>query len=259
MQPLIRVPENYTEFLYWVKERTESFWRTDPADTTLDFKCEPWIHGAKWQGLTDTEIDQIEKKYAIRFSPAHREFLRILHTIDRKEVMEYKETFEEDAPIQKMQRPFFYNWLTDDQEIKERFEWPYETILSDILGVNDTWQEAWGPRPKTPEEQTTLFSQWYHTAPPLIPITSHRFSLSAPDLPDAPILSVYGSDIIVYGWNFRHYLLNELVEHLNLCELVYDEEDQCHYAETLQEIKAINEWERAHADTNRIPVWKEML
>lgn len=217
----LKIPEDYIEFLYWVKERTEKFWSKNPATSEDDFVCEDWAYGAKWIGLSDSEIETIESRYGVKFSPEHRMFLKILHSIDRKEIIEYTETFDEDAEVKIEHIPFFYNWLSDEQEIQNRLNWPYRTIFEDVTGANKVWLESWGQiRPKSDKEKERLFSEWFNQAPRVIPIKGHRFVVN--DVKDAPVLSIYGSDIIVYGWNIRHYLLNELKDHLNLLELVYD-------------------------------------
>jgi hypothetical protein len=256
---MIRIPENYIDFLYWVKETTESFWGKNPDNTTDDFACEEWIYGAKWIGLKDDEIDKIEKKYSIKFSQEHRAFLKILHTIDRKETIEYEETIDGNSKITIEKRPFFYNWQEDDTEIKERLKWPYRTILQDVLGANQVWLKSWGTKPESNDDKTNIFLSWFNKTPRLLPVRSHRFAVSDSNLTDKPILSVWGSDIIVYGWNFRHYLLNELKEHLGLLELIYDEEDECYYSEYIKELQYVNKHEYALSKEKDIPFWKEMI
>ena len=205
--------------------------------------------------MKDEQIDALEKKYAIKFMPEHREFLKILHTIDRKERLEHKN----DGEIIIEERPFFYNWLTDEEEIREKFEWPYRTILEDILGANKVWLKSWGKRPASDEDKEAIFSTWFNKTPKLLPLTSHRFLVSDLNLEDRPVLSIWGSDIIVYGWDLRLYLLNELSGYLDITEQVYYEEYQCYYAESIKEIKEINE--KAHLDSVQkdIPYWKEMI
>jgi len=69
--------------------------------------------------LKEEEIDAVEEKYGVRFMPEHRDFLKILHTIDRKEEVERSPYPEGDKPtIEKT--PFFYNWLEDEAEIRSR-------------------------------------------------------------------------------------------------------------------------------------------
>lgn len=255
-----KIPEDYTEFLHWVKERTEKFWSKNPETSEDDFVCENWAYGAKWIGLSDTQIDSIENKYAIKFSSEHREFLKVLHSIDKREVIEYTETFDEDAEIKCYDEPFFYNWLTDDEEIQERMAWPYRTIFEDVVGANKVWLESWGnTRPKSDDDKETVFSEWFKQTPKLLPIKSHRFVVSIENQEGNPVLSIWGSDIVVYGWNMRHYLLNELKEHLNLLEWVYDEEDDEWYAEPKREFQEINNSEYAKAKDKVIPVWEEMI
>lgn len=256
----LNIPENYTEFLYWVKERTEKFWSKNPETCKDDFVCEKWAHGAKWIPLNDSQINSIENKYDIKFSSEHRDFLRILHSIDRKETIEYKETFEEDAEIKLSHVPFFYNWLNDTEEIQDRFNWPYRTIFEDIIGPNKVWLKSWGnTRPKSDNDKERIFSRWLKQTPKLLPITSHRFVVHNENQEENPVLSIYGSDIVVYGWNMRHYLLNELQEHLNLFELVYDQEDDEWYSEQKKEFQDLNNLEYKKAKDKVIPVWEEMI
>ena len=44
----LKIPEDFTEFLYWIKERTESFWNTKLDKNNSDYVCEDWMFGAKW-------------------------------------------------------------------------------------------------------------------------------------------------------------------------------------------------------------------
>ena len=142
---MLQIPENYKDFFYWIKERTESFWSKSPLHSSDDFTPEPWAYRAKWVPLSEKEIDAVEGKYGVKFMPEHREFLKILHTIDRKEETEYDPSFEDDKPrIEKS--PFFYNWLEDEAEIRSRLNWPYRTILTDVLGPNGVWLKSWGDR-----------------------------------------------------------------------------------------------------------------
>ncbi|MDO6431524.1 hypothetical protein Q4E93_13045 [Flavitalea sp. BT771] len=255
---MLRIPENYKDFFHWVKETTESFWSKGPLYSSDDFIPETWAYGAKWVPLTEDEINAIEQKYGVNFMPEHREFLKILHTIDRKEEIEQEPQFEGGKPtIEK--RPFFYNWLEDESEIRSRLDWPYRTILQDVLGPNGIWLKSWGNRPASDEDKERIFTNWLNNAPRLVPLTSHRFLVSEPNLTDRPALSVYGSDIIVYGWDLRIYLLNELRSHLNLLEVIYDKEAQCNFIEFGKDLKTILASSFADASQKDIPYWKEMI
>lgn len=255
----MNIPENITEFLYWIKERTELFWSIDPKTSSNDFVCEDWIFGAKWIGLSTKEIDEIEAKYSVKFTYEHREFLRILHTIDRKEKIEYPETFEEDSKIIIEERPFFYNWITDEEEIFEILKWPFKTIFEDVIGANKVWLKSWGKRPKSEIEMKNIFKSWYEKVPKLVPIYSQRFSVSESNLKFNPVLSIWGSDVVVYGWNFRSYLLNELKEHLDIRKNIYDVEDNFYYPELINEVQTIFDEDFKFDENKDIPYWKELI
>lgn len=205
----LKIPKDYIEFLHWVKQRTELFWNDNPEN---DCVCEKWVYGAKWIGLTESVIDSIERKYGVKFSHEHREFLKVLHSIDRKEIVAYTETFDEDAEIKYDHCTFFYNWLNDEDEIRDVLNWPYRTIFEDVLGVNKVWLKSWGIRPKSDIDKEKIVSEWFKQTPKVLPITSSRYMVNDPNSEEKPVLSIRGSDIIVYGWNMRHYLLNELKE-----------------------------------------------
>lgn len=255
----MNIPENITEFLYWIKERTEFFWSINPETSSNDFVCEDWIYGAKWIGLSEKEIDEIEISYSIKFTTEHREFLKILHTIDRKERIEYTETFEENSKIVVKESPFFYNWLKDEKEIIEIIKWPFDTIYQDIIGANKVWLKSWGKRPKSEIEIKNVFTSWYQKTPKLIPIQAHRFVISEHNFRFNPVLSIWGSDIIVYGWNLRSYLLNELKEHLDVQENIYDEEDECYYPKLISEAQTIIDNDYKFDENKDIPYWKELI
>ena len=256
----VNIPEDYIDFLWWVKETTESFWSENPQTSNADFVCSEWVLGAKWIGMEESEIKNIEKKFNIKFTNSHKQFLKILHTIDKKEIREYTESFDEDAEVKFEEIPFFYNWKKDIEEINYRLEWPYRTIFEDVIGQNKVWLKSWGKiRPKSNLKKGEIFKNWFKNVPKLIPITGHRFVVSENLKKDNPVLSVYGSDIIVYGWNMRHYLLNELKEHLNLFEFVYDNEDEQYYSEVKKELQDIHNYEYGKAKTKTIPVIEEMI
>jgi len=253
----LKIPEDFTEFLYWIKERTESFWNTKLDKNNSDYVCEDWMFGAKWIGMSEEEINITENKYNIKFTEYHRKFLKILHTIDRKELILNWNEDENGNPISK-ERSLFYNWMTDHDEIKKYLEWPYEFLLEDVMR-DYIWLDSWGKKPEQNENKKKIFSNWFNNSPKLIPIYAHRFVISEPINSDNPVLSIYGHDTIIYGGNMRHYLINELKEELNLFEEVYDNEYEEFYDEPKKELKEIQEYELNLLKNKEIPVWKEFL
>ena len=57
---------------------------------------------------------------------------------------------------------------------------------------------------------TWISGRYITMGPRLIPVHSHRYLLADPDRPGNPVLSIFGSDTIVFGRDIRRYLLNEL-------------------------------------------------
>jgi hypothetical protein len=53
-------------------------------------------------------------------------------------------------------------------------------------------------------------------APQLIPVIGHRYLLAEPCAAGNPVLSVYQSDLVVYGEDLRDFLLHDLADNLGL-------------------------------------------
>lgn len=248
------IPEDFTEFLHWVKDTSEKCW----AD---DSNTDDWSYKARWQGLTEDEIDETEKKYQISFTPEHRAFLRILHTLDRKEKIEYTDGFGEEAEQITEETSFFINWMEDDEEIRQKLVWPFQQVLRDVLHEEQPfWKNSWGSRPGTKEEIIRVFTEIYKRSPPLIPINSHRFVVSDPNLKHRPVLSIWGTDTIVYGWTLRTYILNEIgAQYLGTTEPVFDEEEQEFYPECTPEARKIHEDDYRYDSSKTIPFWQEII
>ncbi|MCF6404809.1 hypothetical protein L3C95_18060 [Chitinophaga filiformis] len=265
MNSQITFPENLTDFLYWIKTTTEAFWLSVPKD-------EP-IYGAKWLPLTDQQIDELELKYSIQFGVEHREFLKILHTIDKHYIneeesddhieMQYEETEEQRKKREFWSPPYrpsyFYNWITEKEWIESRLAWIDDFYISDILGVNASWLRSWGPRPESDNEKIRIFREWYHKAPRLLPITAHTFLMDHNGQGLRPVLSVYGFDTITYGWNLRHYLLREFDKELGLTATYYDKEYQEEFTDLIMGIPELDALQKIRLADADIPYWKEVI
>jgi hypothetical protein len=248
------IPENYTDFLYWLKNQTENYWSQDPKTTTNEDKCPQWAYGAKWIGMTDEQIDHVQEKYSIIFTPEHREFLRILHTIDRKEKV-YSEYGSEEGEYYECS--FFRNWLEDYEEIRLRLPSVYEPISEDVAN-NKFWINSWGKRYDTVEDRMNIFNKLYEKAPKLVPVMGHRFQVADLSLDKRPVLSILGTDVVFYGSDFRFYLLQEIREHLNIYHREYDEEDKTWYWTLNKEYSNIFEY----FDKTKLPdtpFWKSFF
>lgn len=246
----MKIPKDYTAFLHWFKQKTETHWsRISKSDD------ESWLMNGKWIGLKDEQIKQVEAQYQISFTPEHKEFLKILHSVNKKCPTEF---YNEKNEIYTKNEPYFYNWLTDEKIIKEQMNWPYKTIFYDVK--KKFWLNSWEKRPKLDDELQEVFLNEYQNAPKLVPIYAHRFVVNHHENAENPILSVWGTDTIVYGWNIKHYLLNELGVYVEgLYKSVYDEEDEMWYGEDIQELKELKLEARRMNENKIIPFWSELI
>lgn len=144
------IPENYIEFLHWLKNRTETYWSRELTllpDGRMEERPE-WQYGAKWTGMTDVQINEVQTRYHISFTPEHRAFLRILHTLDRK-----VKTYDEAGTY--VESSFFRNWLEDEEDIRHTLRTLHDYIADDVAG--GFWLNSWGLCPGTKEERLQVF------------------------------------------------------------------------------------------------------
>lgn len=134
-------------------------------------------------GYTQSELDQAQERYGIRFPPDLATLL-----LDRR-------------PTQG------YSWSSDDPRIREMLAWPVDTLLFDV--DNGLWWPGWGERPEEQLTRHEVVRDAVKHAPRLIPILGHRFIPDAPSDDGNPIFSMYGFDTIYYGANLAEYFANE--------------------------------------------------
>ena len=181
-----------------------------------------WVRGTRWTGgLADGDIDAIEQRLGAPLGAQHRLFLATLHATEP--IMRGARFVDPDgatmgeAPsggVERMEpidRPGFYHWLRDELAIAEARRGVVDGIAFDVEH-NALWPTEWGARPTTAEERRARLLQLVDAAPPLLPLYAHRFAVGGLHGESGVVLSVYQSDIIVYGSDLRGYLLNELSE-----------------------------------------------
>ena len=235
------IPEDFEQFLYWVKETTEKRW----ANFSVSKKDGNWwnhkhelFEGAKWiNQLDDSEIDALEIKWNIKFSKNHRSFLKILHTVDKYEAQEDTETGEiyvEDLPL-------FHDWR-NEKMIAERFDFPFNLINEDFFDERSKcWLKSWGPKPDDAVECLKIIASWRKKMPVAIPINSHRYQVVSKGGQDGHILSTYGFDTLLYNLDLKQHLLHELRWDLGLDEREYDDNEEDSKPAPFMISKAINE------------------
>jgi hypothetical protein len=249
------IPADYTAFFHWFKNHTETYWNKDRNASPEENLCPEWIQGAKWIGMTDEEINQVQEKYNVVFTPEHRDFLRILHTIDRKKRVYEQFAEPKDAYVE---QPFLYNWLKDEESIRLRLKFAYNTILDDVLRMGIWQTRSWGERPDTDLERTEIFTQAFEKAPKLIPLNDHRFLVADTSLNRRPVVSVWGADIVCYGLDLRKYLLHEFNEHLDIYHREYNEKNDSWEWVLNDEYKPTFMYED-RSGLRKVPFWGDFL
>ncbi|PCC68993.1 hypothetical protein SAMN02745121_05674 [Nannocystis exedens] len=198
-------------FLRWLGAATEETWRRVAEPTLADYEengaggCH-WRRGTRWTGgLSDAEVERIEQRHEVRFPADHRLFLRVLHAT---EPWMQGAGFGADDRMVPYEAPGFYHWQRDEAAIRAAFAGVIDGLVFDVE-ENALWRDSWGPRPGDADERRARVAALVGRAPRLLPIYGHRYVLAeGPTL----VLSVWQSDIIVYGRDLRDYLLHELID-----------------------------------------------
>lgn len=138
-------------------------------------------------GLTDAEVEHVERIYEFRFPPDLREFLQTaLPTSDG-----------------------FPNWRVGvDGSLRSWLDGPREGVLFDVEH-DDFWMTSWGPRPDSLPQAKAIAATFIAAAPTLIPVFAHRFIPSAPHRAGNPVFSLVQTDVIYYGFDLDDYLRHE--------------------------------------------------
>lgn len=204
------VPGEFGEpFLRWLGAATEEAWSREEEPTLADYEAwgvggSHWRRGTRWTGgLSDAELAQIERRFAVRFPADHRLFLQLLHAT---EPWMGGAGFAADDRLVPREEPGFYHWQRDEAAIHAALAEVLDGLVFDVE-ANALWRDSWGPRPGEADQRRARVAALVAGAPRLLPIYGHRHVLAeGPTL----VLSVWQSDIIVYGHDLRDYLLAEL-------------------------------------------------
>ncbi|MEC3980650.1 hypothetical protein [Amycolatopsis sp. H20-H5] len=138
-------------------------------------------------GLGEAELDDVERRFGFRFAADHRTFLAAGVPVGDR----------------------WPDWQHGNPEqLRKRLEWPVDGVLYDVE-QNGTWLPDWGPRPTDLTEALAIARDCLTAVPQLIPICGHRYLPGIPESTGYPVLSVYQTDIIYYGYNIQSYLRHE--------------------------------------------------
>ena len=193
----------YNRFLDTLRVSTERIWQVF-HDPPSNFHGPYWQRGTRWSGgLSESYVAAVETSIRSEFSQEYREFLRTLHTTDRPL---HRRLHRHGETPQVIDVPSFTNWTTDLQATYLSIESTRETIARSVADTN-SWHPKWGVRPEEATSRKSVIRDLIDAAPTLVPVFGHRYLVTGVK---SYILSVVGSEIIIFADNFRQYLLNEL-------------------------------------------------
>jgi hypothetical protein len=100
---------------------------------------------------------------------------------------------------------------------KQKYDQTIDSVWEGIeydIDRNKFWLGRWGRRPAALSAALKIASNDFETWPKLLPISGHRFLAAEPCRCGNPVFSIkQATDIIYYGANLAHYLVNEFIDH----------------------------------------------
>ncbi len=174
------------QFLYSFKSQTEERWsKTKFNPKIYGFQ---FLRGTKWNpGLTDTQIAEYERVLGTRFPDDFRRFLRVMNGTDLPTVNIYGYSGEPHRTSIGV-----YSYPRDLEIVKSR--------LDDIRGIRNEIAQVLSEQSFVLEIETGL-----------VPIYVHRYIVCTSDPTQSTVLSIYGTDAIIYGETLREYLEKEFL------------------------------------------------
>jgi hypothetical protein len=147
-------------------------------------------------GLTAEEVHQVEQTFSFHFPPDLRAFLQTA------------------LPVSDGFVPWRWGLRNPSiaHQITERLKWPIDGIVFDAR-KGTFWSSQWGACPEGELQREAIARQQLASCPKLIPIYSHRYLPELPYEPGNPVFSVWGTDIIHYGYDLFSYLVHEFNLH----------------------------------------------
>ncbi len=220
MTPPNAIPGDFDPFLDWLRRATETAWAGFETATLDTFENAgvgglSWRTGTRWAGgLSEAQIAEIEASWNIRFPTDYRRFLQILNCPDRQAV---SAGWLDEPPFGMGWGPdvsVFSDWLGNPQGISDCYASQLDSLQFDIE-QKGMWRHGWGERPRQGDLRRHL-EALVSSAPPLIPVTGHRFIVDSRYDDSGAVLSILGSDVIVYADSLRSLLLLEFSELIGL-------------------------------------------
>ncbi|MBO0803733.1 MAG: hypothetical protein J2P25_11760 [Nocardiopsaceae bacterium] len=148
-------------------------------------------------GLTDAEFDRIERDYDFEFADDHRAFLAA--GLPLSHPPEEGQAWGKPWP----------DWRGGDPgDLREQLGWPVQGVLFDVEH-NALWHPSWGQRPADVGQALSIARRHLAHAPKMIPVYAHRYLPAGRGTHGHPVLSIWQTDIIIYGTDLANYIDND--------------------------------------------------
>jgi hypothetical protein len=179
------VDASLTEPFVRLKQETEAGWakaRLDRGIYGYQFQA-----GTRWNpGLSAEDIHAYERALDVRFPESLRRMLSVMNGTDKPTINLYG------SSMPPREGPGVYAYPRDLELVRE-----YVEVV----------------RPDRAEVAEVLEEEGFVLPPDagLVPLYGHRYLVCGADAADGPVLSIYGTDAIVYGADLLTYLRMELL------------------------------------------------
>ena len=148
-------------------------------------------------GLTDAEFARIEQTYGFEFADDHRAFLAAGLPVNVPP-----------GDGQTWSKPW-PEWRHGDlASVRRQLDWPVEGVLFDVEH-NGYWYAGWGERPANSTAALDVARRRLAQVPVLVPVYAHRYLPAGHGTFGHPVLSVWQTDIIYYGFDQTDYIHRE--------------------------------------------------
>ena len=245
------MPQINEHFLSQVRDQTEARWRDNRSLTFEEFLAQDqasyiWQQGTKWLGLSDEEIDTLEKQWSLQFPPDYRLFLKYLHCIDKPiTIATYDGDTRKIIPCDSI---LFHNWQRDAESIQMAYQQLADDLTYEVLN-NNAWKPGWGRKPVTRYGQSQQIEKLVAEAPKLIPVYGHRFLLTEPCVAGNPIITLRQSKMVIYSPDLFFFLCKDFSDLLFM--------DKKELQNLLIESRRISK--EKYQEYKKIPFWGELF
>ena len=175
----VQPPNIPDDFFFWLKKTSEEHWAH--VEINRDIYGFQVQKDTKWlRGLSDEEIAKYEQEMGFSFPDIYKTYLRHMNGTEKPTINVYGECGD---PYRYASG--YYSYPRDLDVVKDMIKWIH----------ND-----FGVTPEAIEE---------NEIPHIMPIVSHRF-LVVDRCARNPVLSMYGSDTILYAPSLESFTVNDI-------------------------------------------------